>query len=68
MRRLTALLSASLLAIGLLVAAPAVAEAKKPSPISVAPSTPQRGVTFTVKGKMPTKVARPVQVQFKSGK
>jgi alpha-tubulin suppressor-like RCC1 family protein len=68
MRRLTALFSAGLLAIGLLVAAPTIAEAKKPSPITVAPSTPQRGITFTVKGKMPTKVARPVQAQYKSGK
>ena len=67
MRRLAALVTAALLAIGLLAGSPTLAQAKKPSPITVAPSPPQRGIAFTLSGKLPTKVIRPVQAQYKSG-
>jgi alpha-tubulin suppressor-like RCC1 family protein len=69
MRKFTALIAAGLLAVGLVFGTPSIAQAKKkPTPIAVSPTTPQRGVVFTVAGKMPTKVARPVALQFKSGK
>ncbi|MBU3976575.1 putative Ig domain-containing protein [Propionicimonas sp.] len=69
MRRLAALVTAGLLAIGLFAGAPALAEAKtkKPSLIKVAPAVPTRGVAFKLTGKMPTKVVRPVVAQYKSG-
>ncbi len=69
MRRLAALVTAGLLAIGLFAGAPSLAEAKakKPSPITVAPAVPTRGVAFKLTGKMPTKVVRPVVAQYKSG-
>ncbi|MCA0252973.1 MAG: chromosome condensation regulator RCC1 [Actinobacteria bacterium] len=66
MRRLWRLAATTVVTVALLLAIqPAQAASPK---LSVSPGVPVRGETFTVSGRLSTKVARPVQLEYKSGK
>ena len=71
MRRVLSLVlaTATSLALAAVLVGPGVADAttRNPAP-KVSPSSPTRGSTFTVSGRLTTLVKRPVQLQRKSGK